>query len=266
MTTWLPLARSKLATMSVDLKRLSPAERLLWDYGVRRPAHIDLEAIAFDKGAKVIYRRLGGSEARLVARGNHAVISINSDSNDGRQRFSLAHELAHWINDRETGAFLCAKEDIGPQDFEAKLVEKKANEFGSQLLLPNYLVDPWMKGRTVTLGTASLLGADFSTSLTAAAIRLIRRTNESACLVCHNQTRLVWFQRSIRFPSEYFLASGLHPETDGFRMAFGGASGLSEVKVEPANYWISSRGVSRLEVETQSVKLPDGTVLTLISI
>ena len=157
MTTWLLLARSILATMNVDLKRLSPAELLLWGYGVRHPAHIDLEAIAFDKGAEIIYRHLGGSEARLVARRDRAVISINSDSNDGRQRFSLAHELAHWINDKGTGAFLCAKEDIGPQDFEAKLVEKKANEFGSQLILPNYLVDPWMKGRPVTLDTASCL-------------------------------------------------------------------------------------------------------------
>ncbi len=92
--------------MSVDLSRLSSAERLLWGYGVTDSSHIDLDAIANDNGAEVKYRPLGGCEARLVARGESAIISVNSASNDGRQRFSLAHELAHWICDRKTGSFL----------------------------------------------------------------------------------------------------------------------------------------------------------------
>lgn len=265
MTIWLLWEQLSLIAMNVNLQRLSPAERLLWNYGVTEPGHIDLEAIAFAHGAEVIYRPLGGCEARLVARGDSAIISISSGGNGGHQRFSLAHELAHWINDRTTGSFLCAKEDIGPQNFGAKLVEAKANDFGSQLILPNYLVDPWMKGRTTTLDTASLLCAEFTTSLTAAAIRLIKRTNDPACVTCHNQTRLIWHQRSSRCPSDFYLVSELHPETDGFRMAFGGESGLSRPKIEPAHYWVSSRSASRLEATTQSVRLPDGTVLTMIA-
>jgi hypothetical protein len=43
--------------MSVDLSRLSSAEKLLWGYGVTDSSHIDLEAIANDNGAEIKYRR-----------------------------------------------------------------------------------------------------------------------------------------------------------------------------------------------------------------
>lgn len=252
--------------MDVEFSRLSPAERLLWGYGVTDPSHIDLDAIANDKGAEVRYRPLGGCEARLVARGDSAIISVNSGSNDGRQRFSLAHELAHWICDRKTGSFLCAKEDIGPQNAEARSVEAYANGYASQLILPTYLVDPWMKDRKINLDVASALAKDFNASLTAAAIKLVKRASLPAFIACHSQARLVWHQRSIAFPAEFYVTHELHQDTDAFRMAFGGATGMSRTKREAATNWISGRDVFRLEASTQSIKLPDATVLTIVTL
>ena len=257
-------------TMDVDLKQLSPAERLLWGYGVTDPSHIDLDAIANDNGAEIKYRPLGGCEARLVVRGDRAIISINSNgNNDGRQRFSLGHELAHWIYDRKTGAFLCAKEDIGPQNAEAKSVEAQANGYASQLILPTYLVDPWMqkqKTQKLSLDMASLLRKDFNSSLTASAIKLIKRAAVPACITCHNQSALAWHHRSRSFPLEFYLIPELHQDTNAFRLAFGGISGMTKPKCEPASHWMSGRDAYRLEVTTQSVKLPDATVLTMIAL
>ena len=252
--------------MDVDLSRLSSAERLLWGYGVTDSSHIDLDAIANDNGAEVKYRPLGGCEARLVARGENAIISVNSASNDGRQRFSLAHELAHWICDRKTGSFLCAKEDIGPQNAIARSVEAHANSYASQLILPTYLVEPWMKDRKVNLDVASLLAKDFNASLTAAAIKLVKQATVPAFVVCHNQTRLAWHQRSPACSPEFYVTSELHQDTDAFRMAFGGVMGMSKSKRESASRWISGRDVFRLEVNSQSIKLPDATVLTIITL
>ena len=48
--------------MGVEYARLSPAEKLLWQYGVRDPSHVDLEAIANYRGAEVVYP--GCSDAR----------------------------------------------------------------------------------------------------------------------------------------------------------------------------------------------------------
>ncbi|HUX62218.1 ImmA/IrrE family metallo-endopeptidase [Sulfuricella sp.] len=252
--------------MIIDSQQMSPAEYLLWSYGVTDPTHIDLDAIANANGAEVRYRPLGGCEARLVAGENSAIISVSSNSNDGRQRFSLAHELAHWICDRKTGSFLCAKEDIGPQNAEAKSVEAHANGYASQLVLPTYLVDPWLQGRKVTLEVASQLGKVFNASLTAAAIKLVKRATSPACLACHSKSKLVWHQRSSSFPFDFYVLAELHQDTDAFGMVFGGGSGMTRPKAEPANRWVSGRDAYRLEVNTQSVKLPDSTVLTMISL
>lgn len=193
--------------MAISPSALSPPERLLWGYGVSAPEHIDLDGIAADKYARVVYRTLCGCEARLVASAERAVICVNPSLYQGRQRFSLAHELAHWLCDRKTGSFLCAKEVIGPQNAEAKSVEAHANAYASQLILPDYLVVPWAEGKRANLDVAKSLAEDFRTSLTAAAIKLARRTTVPACIVCHNQRRLVWHQRNATFSADFFVLS-----------------------------------------------------------
>lgn len=252
--------------MGIDPLRLSRAERLLWSYGVLEPAHIDLEGIALDQGARVRYRTLDGCEARLVARGQAAVISINATSTEGRQRFSLAHELAHWICDRTTGSFICAKEDIGPQNAEARSVEALANDYASQLLLPDYLVVPWIEGKRASLDVASSLAKQFNASLTAAAIALARKAQRAACVACHSQTKLEWFRKNRTFPGEMFLRRELHQDTAAFELAFGSTSGMSTPKRESADRWVSGPNAYRTTVESQSIRLPDRTVLTLLSL
>ena len=250
--------------MADDVQTLSTAERLLWNYGVSEPAHIDLDAIAFDLNAQVRYRKLDGCEARLVANGERALISVNNTSSEGRQRFSLGHELAHWICSRTS--FRCVNDDIGPQNAEAKNVEAAANSFAGQLVLPDYLVQPWVIGKAVSLDAAAALATEFRTSLTAAAIKLVKRASTPACIACHGQTRLHWFQKNRTFPAEFFVTRELHADTDAFSMVYGTLSGMSRVKSESAARWLTGRDVFRMSVKTQSVKLPDGSALTVLAL
>jgi Zn-dependent peptidase ImmA (M78 family) len=252
--------------MTFDLTRMSPAERLLWGYGVTAPSHIDLVGIANAHNAQVVYRSLDGCEARLVAYGEQAVISVSTTSTEGRQRFSLAHEIAHWICDRKAGSFKCAKEDIGPQNAEAKTTESQANGYASQLLLPSYLVDPWIQNKAVTLDVAAALAKDFGASLTAAAIKLVKRSAKQTCITCHSQNNLLWHQRSLSFPYDFYVNRNLHQDTDAFTLAFTTKNGMTRPKKETADRWLSGRDTYRLIVETQSVKLPDASVLTVLSL
>lgn len=252
--------------INIDLTQLSPAERLLWGYGVTNSSHIDLEGIAHDQNAQVIYRSLHGCEARLATFANQAVISINNSSPEGRRRFSLAHELAHWICDRHSGSFLCAQEDIGPQNAEARTTEAQANGYASQLILPTYLVDPWLENKKAHLEVASALATEFRSSVTAAAIKMMKRSKRPALIACHNQSKLLWHQRSISFPSDFFPVRQLHQDTQAFTMVFSGQGGMTKVTKEPANRWINGSGTYRLEVQTQSMRLPDGTILSSVSL
>jgi len=249
-----------------DIARLSAPERLLWSYGVRHPDHIDLEAIAISNGAHVVYRRLDGCAARLVASADQAVISVAVEDNPGRQRFSLGHELAHWLCDANRSSFLCASADIGPQNAEAKDTEAHANRFASQLVLPDYLVAPWIGSKSPSLDLARDMATAFRVSLTAAAIKLVRRSAVPAIVACHDQQRLRWFQRNLSFPHELFVIKQLHHDTHAFELAFNATSGMSRPRKESATRWLIGAGSFRQEVLSQSVRLPDGTVLSVISI
>lgn len=248
----------------VNLDSLSKPERLLWNHGVRHADHIDLDAIANAHGATVRYRCLDGCAARLVTSDDQAIISVHDDDNPGRKRFSLGHELAHWICDAKRASFKCSIADIGPQNEEAKNVEANANVFSSQLLLPDYLVTPWIQGRKVTLDVAKTLGDDFRASLTASAIKLMRRAPGPACIVNHDQHKLRWFQKNSKFPFGFYVAKELHQDTAAFNMVFGTGTIMSRPIKEPANRWLSGPDAFRKTVSTQSVKQIDGSVLTLI--
>jgi hypothetical protein len=251
--------------MILDSRPLSAPERLLWFHGCRRPEHIDLEGIACARGARVVYRRMDGCAARLLTDGRQAIISIQAGDNEGRRRFSLAHELAHWINDARRG-FNCIGDDIGPHNAAAASVEAAANLYSSQLVLPDYLVDPWMRGRKVSLGMAAELSVAFRSSVTAAAIKLARRATCEACLVCHSMQGRRWFVRSRRWPFGLYPCSQLHPHTAAFDLAFRGTGAMSRATPSPAPHWLEGRDVPARGVEAQSMRLPDGTVLTMLTL
>lgn len=252
--------------MGVDIDRLSRPELLLWGHGVRKPEHIDLEAIAGARGAYVVYRKLDGCAARLVAAGDRAVISVAVDDNLGRRRFSLGHELAHWMQDAKRTSFKCSSADIGPQNAEAKSIEADANSYASQLILPDYLVWPWVADRKPSLDLANAMGEDFQASLTASALKLLQRAKVPTAIACHDQRRLKWSRRSQDFSIDYYILNELHQDTIAFEMSFGAAKGLGRPKRESASRWISGPGAYRVEVWSQSIRLPDGSVLTMFSL
>lgn len=252
--------------MAIDVDRLSRPERLLWGHGVRKPEHIDLEAIAGARGAHVVYRRLDGCAARLVAAGDSSVISVAMNDNLGRRRFSLGHELAHWMQDAQRTSFKCTSTDIGPLNAEAKTIEADANSFASQLILPDYLVWPWVGDRKPSLDLANAMGGAFQASLTASALKLLQRAKLPTAITCHDQQRLKWSRRSLAFSADFYILSELHQETTAFEMVFGSAKGLSRPKRESASRWVSGPGAYRMDVWSQSIKLPEGSVLTMISL
>ncbi|WP_432741483.1 ImmA/IrrE family metallo-endopeptidase [Methylobacter sp. G7] len=249
----------------IDSTKLSKSERILWNYGITDPAEIDLEAIAFGLGATVRYRKLDGCDARIVGNTTTATISINTNSYPARQRFSLAHEIGHWYEDRRTGVLPCAAEDIGPQNAEARSKEATANAFASQLILPDYLFKPMALGRPPNLDTASCLAEKFQASLTATTIKLAKVSPIITIAVCHSQTQREWFVRSnAALTSDLWPIKQIHHDTNAFELLFGDSSNKSTPKNEPANKWLTGLSIFNSTVKVQSTKLPDGTVLSLL--
>ncbi|EKK5304634.1 Fic family protein [Enterococcus faecalis] len=69
------------------------------------------------------------------------MVGINKNRPIARQRFTAAHELAHHIKDEQT--IYCMLSDNGSE------VEKYANEFASNLLMPQYLLNELIQTHSI---------------------------------------------------------------------------------------------------------------------
>ena len=61
-------------------------------------------------------------------------------------------------------------------------------------------------------------------------------------------------------------SGAVHQDTIAFEMAFGSAKGLSRPKRESTSRWVSGPGNFRMDAWSLSIKLSEGSVLTMISV
>ena len=188
------------------------ASALLAELGVSSPADIDIEAIAFHCGAVVRYRPLTGCAARIVGKNDTALITVDSNSNRARQRFSAAHELGHWMHDRGEASFSCQEAQFS-KEWSRNNPETRANRYASDLLLPEALFRPAATAYTsMDFDTVRELAAIFDTSLPATAIRLAEQGPLPTMLVCYSAAGREWFVRhsvsDSLWPTEH--CSGVH--------------------------------------------------------
>src|SRR5580658_9419167 len=179
------------------------ADKIIKELGISEPADIDVEAIAQYCGATIVYERLTGCEARIVGNADRAIITVNSESRRGRQRFSAAHELGHWMRDRNQVWFSCANALFRSQ-WGATNPERGANEFAADLLLPQTVFGRYAYASPVTLQAVRELAKKFDTSLTATAIRLVQHGSFPAMVIYLSQGTRKWFVAGPDVPSVLF--------------------------------------------------------------
>ena len=132
------------------------ARRLLDDRGVKAPP-IPVERIARSLGIRVEYAPLDGDLSGLAhIRNDVPIIGINTLHAPNRQRFTLAHELAHVLlhsSELERSVHV----DRGPLRRDARAaegldpIEIEANTFAAELLMPPSLIASVLGGRSVDL-------------------------------------------------------------------------------------------------------------------
>lgn len=252
--------------LTPDLQRMTSGEKLLWDYGVLTPDDIDLEAIAFDKGIIVRRRPLKGADARLVGHDGRAIVTVSSDTSIERQRFSIGHELGHWLQDSfQDGLKSCSKSDISPRNQAEQGVEEDANRFSSDLLLPKYIVVPLVETRDASIDLAFEIGKIFRTSVSASLIKLMQLSESPALVVWHDMKGRKGFLRNLQWPTELWPISEVHYETEAIEILFKGKPGdHTKGKPAKANQWLEGRNAAQNNIWVQSMKLPNNQLISII--
>lgn len=238
----------------------TPAERLLKRLGITEPDEIDLEAIAFDVGARIRYRALDGCEARIVGHGDSAIISINARSSFQRQRFSIAHELGHW--EHHHGQRLVCRVE-GRQSALAS--ERLADSYAANLLMPHYLFRPLAREQgKLTFKAVSELADIFTTSLTSTAIRLVESNHFSALLICHNRDGRRWFTRAPSLAEHWFPKNELDTASSAFEVVYGTRQSDPLPHKIRADAWFDCWEARGYDIHEQTMRVGDGEILTIL--
>lgn len=238
-------------------------ESLLSELGITEPNHIDLEAIAFYLGATVKYRNLDGCAARIVGVDERAIISVDPRCKEGRKRFSLGHEIGHWMNDRGKGAHLCENRMISESESGQNGSETKANKYASDLLLPNSMLKPRLKQRPMTFRTVSDISEEFRTSLVPAAIKVVQNGELPALLVSFNKSGKRRFSKTPIVPDEIWPHDELHQDTHAFEVLYGNKTEIGPLPIG-AHFWINHRDSYKYQVIEHSIKTSEDTVYSLL--
>lgn len=115
----------------------------------------------------------------------------------GRIRFTMAHELGHYILHRKgRNSFECSEEDMLRWESEEKRIEAEADVFASYLLMP---IDDFRKQigtETVDLEILDHCAKRYGVSLTAAVLKWLEFTTQRAVLVVSREGYILWARSS----------------------------------------------------------------------
>ena len=239
------------------------AESLIEELGISSSHDIDVEAIAFDSGVDVLYELLDGCEATLVGVGSKAIATVTPSSSRGRERFSVAHEIGHWLLHRGK-SFRCRADDI-VQNYSADIkLEKDADEFASHLLMPTSIFQPAIKAANRPgLNDLQDIAKQFEVSMQAVSIRLATLDTHPVIVACYTKNGLKWSIRASHVPKRWWLRSGLDEDSFAYDVLYGGKL-CNRLGKQPAETWFENDDADQYEVLEQSMPGPQGQVLVML--
>jgi Zn-dependent peptidase ImmA (M78 family) len=239
------------------------AESLVSKLSIDDPRDIDVDAIAFTEGVRVEYAQLHGCEATLAGYGNHAIATVRRSHIKGRERFSVAHELGHWMLHRGR-SFQCRMDDPDENLESNRVLETEADTFAAHLLMPSGLFVPRVHAFTKPdFRNLDSLAAEFETSLIATAMRLPNINTLPVVLACYGPNGRRWYKASEDIPKRWWLRQQLDDDTFAYDLLVKGKTHTGFGK-QPAEAWFENDDAENYEVQEDCIAWRDGQILVLL--
>lgn len=230
---------------------------------------VDARKLAIECG--IVYREsdfkgITTFDGCLIRKGQKSIVIINkSIAHSGRRNFSTGHELGHFAiphhNDLE---YVCYGRDLLSFNTQ-KPHEDEANRFAAELLMPEQEVSKRVRRAPFSLEQVEELSVYFGTSLTAAALRLVKLTTDKCAVVVSADGQILWSYRSKRFPYELRGKGPLADETYAIDYFKGLTVPKGPQRLGPHG-WITTPGVPvDADIIEHSIPFSNlGLVLTLL--
>jgi Zn-dependent peptidase ImmA (M78 family) len=161
----------------------SQGEALAEAFGFRKPP-VDVNAVAKALGLEVVRLDLGENvSGLLISKGKSTVIAVQENDPPNRQRFTIAHEIAHFHLRHQfepgehvhvdRGHLITPRNSRSSTGVDSKEIE--ANQFAACLLMPSKLVHDRIKAlrvKSLCDDHVEKLAGEFKVSEQAMTIRL----------------------------------------------------------------------------------------------
>ncbi len=158
---------------------LKKTARVIISESKQKSVPIKIDKLVENAGLKILYKPLDNSISGVLAttdKGSKYII-VNSNHSPNRQRFSLAHEFAHYLLHRKTAEifvnsllFRDEKSSTG-----ADKIEVEANKLAAELLMPEELIRKMVKTKVIDMqdeDEIKRLADNFEVSVQAMTFRL----------------------------------------------------------------------------------------------
>lgn len=238
------------------------------------PVPIPIEEVAEAVGITAIHRMDTASfEGGLVTQPERVdgVILVNGKGSRQRQRFTIGHELGHYLiiahRPVRPGQFTCSKEDMAiraaDRDDRAKRMEMEANRFSAAMLMPLAQFRPEMRN----LGAPDLdqviaLADRYDMSKEATALHYALHHDAPCAILFSKDGVLRRSYKPTRFPFiESRIGSPLPSNSLSAGAANGGKMGWQEID---QGVWFTQIAGRRGSVHEQVVRLTNGWAMTLL--
>ncbi len=156
------------------------ARQLLKHFGKNPP--IDIESLLEAHNIVIRTQELEDSvSGMLVIKDDRAIIGVNEGHHLNRQRFTLAHELGHFLLHRGASSIFIDASTVFFRDITSsdgsKVQEIEANAFAAELLMPEKQLRDMIRNQPFDAfdeGAVRRLAAQFGVSAQALTIRLTK--------------------------------------------------------------------------------------------
>ena len=178
---------------------LSLPERILKELGIDEPQDINLQQLYEKCNLTLMYAEDMSAHAEImIGPNNHGIIPINQKQHLFRQRFSIAHELGHWHLHKNLDMFACDTSHGSSKTFfddeSGKLKERQADKFAANLLLPPYILKPYIKGLSkINFSCIKNLSETFQTSISATASQLVNIREHPILVAVYKEDGSLWY-------------------------------------------------------------------------
>lgn len=178
---------------------VASAKQLISKLRIRHAKEIDIDLIAAHHDLLVRRVPLRHEEGRLLRTPRLGIINVSDEAfRSNKWRFVVAHEIGHFIRHPDNDNFeACTRGDL--TNYTGSGREAEANDFASELLMPETLFKKACDRNRPCLRDVGGLAEEFNTSLTATALRFILFAPEP-CAVVHSTNGMVdWLDWSQNF-------------------------------------------------------------------